>query len=575
MNLDDLLQKQKEERDLATEKILNSSESKKLIVSGPGTGKTYIFDKIIKKQNKGKFLVLTFIRKLINDIDFTIGIEDTCKTFHEFAKGLLHKNKGSFNLEPFLTDIIQEDANLLGLDLNNFDAKFQDLDEYGSEISFYLNRGDYYKTLSFNDSVYRVYKLALNNDGIIPSFQQIIIDEYQDFNKLEIEFIKILERNNPILIAGDDDQALYDGRSASSKYIKELYHSDKYKKFSLKYCSRCTKVITNALSFFIKNAQKAGYLQDRINKKYECYLPDKIKENKKYQQIDLVECSTIKTVAKYINSQISTIDSDDVKDSFQENKEYPTVLVIGPTHYLKIVYDLLSKTFSNIQFNPSDNSTFCLIDAYRIILKDEDSNLGWRIIAEIELNEKLLTEIVIKSENNIKIVDLLDEKIVKKYKKIINILSDISNKDQCKNDLLVNLKKLSLDNYSELIEHFKYKEEEVVDEVKPIDKSKPSILLTTYKGAKGLSGGHVFLTGTHNGSLPKKIDLVSEVEIAQFLVAMTRTRKKFHMISNRWFINPVNKYGKFIQDNKKSVFIDWIPSELINNLGYIKSKDIS
>lgn len=572
MGRDTLLKTQEQERNALIDDVINSPEAKKLMVSGPGTGKTYIFDKIIKKQSSGKYLVITFIRKLIADIDQKIQIENTCKTFHEFAKGILHTQKGSFDLQPFLSEIIQKDAVLLGLDLSSFDAKFQELDEYGPEIPFYLRRGDFYQTVSFNDSVYRLYKLAQKNEDLLPQFIQIIVDEYQDFNKLETEFIKILEKRGPILIAGDDDQALYDGRSASSKYIKELYRSGSYKLFTPKYCSRCTKVVVDSVNAFIDKARGNGYFSDRIDKNYECYLPDKARDSEKYSKIDYVECSTVKTVAKYILSQAKKIDSQDIKESFKENEEYPTVLVIGPVHYLKVVYDELSKTYKNIQFNPSEQIQFSIIDAYYILMRDEFSNLGWRIIAELFLDEESLVKVIAETENNVRIIDLLPSEIVGRHKTILELITKISKEDTFEDEQLKKLKKLSPENSDELIEVFKYREK--IQESNSTNKTKPSILLTSYKGAKGLSGGHVFLLGIHNKSLPKNKDQISDVEISQFLVAMTRTRKKFYLVNNRWYINPMTKDKKFMDSNERSIFIDWIPNALINNVGYLKSEDI-
>ncbi len=567
-----LHKKQKDERTAQTEEIVNSTEKKRLIVSGPGTGKTFIFEAVIKKNPTGKKLVLTFIRRLVSDIDQKIQLKNTCKTFHEFAKGLLHNQKGSFDLQPYLSDIIKRDAELLGLDLQEFDTKFQELDEYGSEIPFYIKRGDYYNTVSFNDSVYRIFKMATKDEAVLPEFTQIIVDEYQDFNKLEIELIKLLEKRGPILIAGDDDQALYDGRSASSKYIKELYRSGRFKVFKPKYCSRCTLVIVNAMNAFIKNVQRFGFFKDRIEKNYECYLPDKENDSVKHQKVDFVECSTIKTVAKYVRRMAEKIDVQDIQDSHKGG--YPTILIIGPSYYLRVVYEELQKEFANIIFTPSEEFTYSLSDAYRLLLADEFSNMGWRILAEFSIGEKTLADIIAGSENATPIIDLLPKEIISTHQKILEIIKSITNKDTFKNEFVNELKKTLPNNYTEIIENFRYKDEEPKDETQ-IDKTKPSILLTSYKGAKGLSGGHVFLLGAHNGSLPKNKDIISDVEISQFLVAMTRTRKKLFLVSNRWYINPMTPDHKFIDPNERSIFIDWIPNEFLNNVGYLKSDDVN
>ena len=47
------------------------------------------------------------------------------------------------------------------------------------------------------------------NSKRVPKFDLVFVDEFQDFNKLEVSLINLLGKKNSILIAGDDDQALY------------------------------------------------------------------------------------------------------------------------------------------------------------------------------------------------------------------------------------------------------------------------------------------------------------------------------------------------------------------------------
>jgi hypothetical protein len=42
----------KNERDSDVEKILNSFHDRKIVVAGPGTGKSYLFEQIIKKEKE-------------------------------------------------------------------------------------------------------------------------------------------------------------------------------------------------------------------------------------------------------------------------------------------------------------------------------------------------------------------------------------------------------------------------------------------------------------------------------------------------------------------------------------------
>ena len=100
------------------------------------------------------------------------------------------------------------------------------------------------------------------------------------------------------------------------------------------------------------------------------------------------------------------------------------------------------------------------------------------------------------------------------------------------------------------------------DEPSPApDTTKPTIKLTSYVGSKGLSAAHVYIVGIHSGCLPKSALQISDVEVAQFVVALTQTRKLCHLISNRWMVSPVLD-GKRVPRFESSPFVDWISESL-------------
>jgi len=112
----------------------------------------------------------------------------------------------------------------------------------------------------------------------IPSYEQILVDELQDFNRLEVSLIDLLSDRSPILIVGDDDQALYDFKKASAEHIRERHGADypDYASFTLPYCSRCTRVIVEATNDILNAAARQGFLKGRIFKKYIYFdHPDK------------------------------------------------------------------------------------------------------------------------------------------------------------------------------------------------------------------------------------------------------------------------------------------------------------
>jgi superfamily I DNA/RNA helicase len=273
------------------------------------------------------------------------------KTFHSYCKKILHEQKGRVELRSYLTEIIQDDALLLNTQFYNFDTKFQTLEE-GKEIDFYLRRGDYYEAVGFNDSVFRLYKIFQVNHDIIPSFDNILIDEFQDFNRLEVAFIKELEEKGTIIIVGDDDQAVYDGRSSSPDFLRDLYESKRFVIFPLPFCSRSTQVIVDVTNMLVKKAISSGYFKGHIPKEYECYLPDKEVDSLKYPKIVTSQLKTIKSIPKYIKKEILNISPEDIAESYVEGKEYPTVLIIGQRHYLAEIEKQLKKDFTQVYYSP-------------------------------------------------------------------------------------------------------------------------------------------------------------------------------------------------------------------------------
>jgi DNA helicase-2/ATP-dependent DNA helicase PcrA len=92
-----------------------------------------------------------------------------------------------------------------------------------------MERADYYDAVDFDDSVYRTYRAVADNETALPKYRLVLIDEFQDFNKMKAALIDLLGKRSPIAIAGDDDQALYSQlRGACSEHIRERHRSGEY-----------------------------------------------------------------------------------------------------------------------------------------------------------------------------------------------------------------------------------------------------------------------------------------------------------------------------------------------------------
>ncbi|MHB1107331.1 MAG: UvrD-helicase domain-containing protein [Lutibacter sp.] len=562
---------QKKERGILLKAILESKASRKLIVAGAGTGKTYTFSELLKLNPKGVNIAMTFIRLLRNDMEGSFGNIAEVRTFHEFCKKILHERKGGFFLYPKLTDIISEDAEHLNVPCGKFDDKFQMLDESGNEISFYLKRGDYYNTVSFNDSVYRMWHELRKDPDILSNFDQILIDEYQDFNPLEVAFIDELEKKGNILIVGDDDQAVYDSRFSTPYHLRKKFQSGEYETFELPFCSRCTEVIVHATNAILKVITENGGLKGRIPKRYECFIELKDTENQKYPHITTAQITNVQTVIKFIRKKISEISPEEITESWIEGKEYPTVLIVSKTQYLNPVFKNLRADFTNIEYKQSTKTEMTVCDGYDFLSHNINSNLGWRIVIDFLMKNKEIKTIVEKSEAGTPMIEILPKDFIEQQTKIVSIISKFNMKGEANDLLLVELEKLVEKTlFSEIKMKFIPSEE---PEIIP-DKTQPSVLLTSYQGCKGMSAGFVFIVGANNGIMPKDVNDVSDVEICQFIVALTRTRKKCYILSENWMYSPKEKNGTWIPKQERSTFIDLIPSDCLEDLGDLNAKKI-
>ena len=213
----------------AIEAVLQSPSRKKLVIAGPGTGKTKLFKQVLELASgePDQRIVLTFINNLKDDLEKDLEGLAQVFTLHSYCLGLLHHNpalRGSlsphFRCCPGLAHLIAEDWKLIiQSDAPLFVGEMRALSEE-NQIPFYLARGEYYDAVDFDDTVYRAYEGLSSARATPDCYDLVLIDEYQDFNALEAGVIDALAEHSPILIAGDDDQALYSQlRDASWDHI--------------------------------------------------------------------------------------------------------------------------------------------------------------------------------------------------------------------------------------------------------------------------------------------------------------------------------------------------------------------
>ena len=553
------------------ENILASDASHKLIISGPGTGKTFTFGKILERD-PGNSLVITLINNLVDDMQRDLGELADVRTFHSLARMLLHQRPfdgitTEFHFFPPLSDVISLDSQVLasldliarGFSKNELSAGFRLLEE-DERTEFFIARANYYDAVGFDDSVYRILNLFRSHPETVPRYHNVMVDEYQDFSQLEVGVIEAFEAANRMLIVGDDDQSIYKFRQASPAHLRDKATDTKYIRFPLPYCTRCTEVIIATSDAVIESAQNHGFLEDRLEKEFVCYLPDKQSDSDDFPTIQIAVCTVHRKnapyIAKYIESVISNISAHEI--ALANEGDYPLALVVGPGHYLAQIYDYLKEKFENVVYRPSSGIDVSVLDAFKLLRERQTSNLAWRILTELFASESLEDVIAGSADNRTPIPNLLDEPFKdRQLARLQAIIKAAVDTELLSSGEVADLETaigMPLDEIIEIwLERDLKSDEEPEQEEPDPEHPEPTILLTNFNGCKGLSAGFTFITGLEEGLFPRNNRAPSDTEICQLIVALTRTRKQCHLIHTRRFA------GK---RTNPSVFFEWIPDEL-------------
>lgn len=543
------------EREKHVDAVLRSTSSRKIVVAGPGTGKTHLFKRILER--KKQTLTLTFVNSLVEDLALDLCGISSVKTLHGFALGVIKTaTKKSIKLFPKLGHVIKEDATILLDEAIDFDYLFHNRDDENKHIEFYKKRKDFYGYYGYADIVFAAVKYFEKRKDKIPTFQQVVVDEIQDFNLLEVCLIDLLAEKSPVLLAGDDDQALYESlKSASPQHIRQR-HNEKsfgYDAFCLPYCSRCTRVIVEAFDDIITAASKDGYLAGRIGKPFK-YFDDEKKD---------VDCNANPHLvyAQLFSKQIPWLIQKFIEEVANEVRDKFSVLIISPTRTQsrRIAAALRQKGFKNLLFvEKRDSEEPSLLDGLTLLLANANCNLGWRLIARELLSDTDFQEILrTTNEASAKpIAELVSTDLKKEVKRMLTVLGQASkDKELSDNDALADLlKKIDIDPYSMAKEFLKSE----IDSRSPANSNpairKTPITATTIQSSKGLAADYVFITHFDDRYFIKDNDKgkIADQDICNFLVALTRARKKVFLISS--------------DTNNTPVFLNWIEPERIQHI---------
>ncbi|MBA2246731.1 MAG: ATP-dependent helicase, partial [Chloroflexia bacterium] len=91
--------------------------------------------------------------------------------------------------------------------------------EFRRYESFLADRG----VIDFDDQKLRAFRLLQAQPGALAGvrarYDEVIVDEFQDINRLDVELVRLVAEEATLVVTGDDDQAIYEFRWASPDFL--------------------------------------------------------------------------------------------------------------------------------------------------------------------------------------------------------------------------------------------------------------------------------------------------------------------------------------------------------------------
>ena len=592
-----------------------------LILAGAGSGKTrvltYRMAHMIEdlRVQPYKILAITFTNKAAKEMQERVKaiIGDRAddmwiSTFHSTCVKILRREIEKIGYKKNFTIYDTSDQKVLlkecikALQVNDKEITEQEImgkigrakDNMKSPDSYYRENEHNYREKKIAE-VYKMYQKrlkennALDFDDLIMKtvelfkkdpetlefyqrkFQYIMVDEYQDTNGVQYEFVRLLaEKHRNICVVGDDDQCIYQWRGADIKNIlgfEKDYPDAKVIKLEQNYRSK-GNILDAANVVIVNNANRKSKAL-----RTEQEAGGKIKIYRAYSDGD---------EGAFVANQIKKISDDDGRRYdefailyrtnaqsriFEESLRRAAIpyKIIGGTKFYdrKEIKDMLA--YLKALVNPEDSVSLKRIinvpkrgigDAtiqkimdfandYEIGLYDALSQvrtiptLTARNCGGIEKFMEMMDNLMVLSETIP--VSTLIETILKEtgYMKELESSKEIEDKSRIENlkELVsdaVDFERTSEDkSLSAYLEKVSLVQD--TDKLEDIDNDGGTVVLMTVHSAKGLEFPVVFMVGMENGIFPgpSSFDSESEMEESRRLcyVGITRAKENLYMTS--------------------------------------------
>ena len=583
-------------------KAVESIRGPHLVIAGAGSGKTrvlvyrvaYLVQQGIAPE---QILLLTFTRRSAQEMlrRASLLLDERCNkvsggTFHSFANMILRRYAKLLEISNNFTILDQADAedavNLIRAQLNFHKSKkmfprkhailevlsksvnkseeisgvlrdeYPQFMEFAQELKKIRDEYNKYKRqkslLDYDDLLVFLKNLLAGHEAVRASlgakYQYIMVDEYQDTNKLQAQIACLLAASHAnIMVVGDDAQSIYSFRGANFKNIIDFPQIFKGTKIiTLEENYRSTQPILNLTNAVIAQAKdkfeknlytkKLGgetpvFIDCEDENSQSVFVAEKILELKdagvalkdmavlfrsgwhsndlevelagrnipfaKYGGQKFVEAAHIKDLVSYLRIAYNVL------DQVSWLRALELIPGIGPKTAAKIIEALLDP--GRLEQLWQKNDKLCKLFA---LLKNIDGQAD----APAEIIEKFLSYyqplLKIKYDDFNKRLNDLDSllRIAQRYKTCEQFLVDLALEPP---------------------------ERMLVKYVRP-DKEDALLTLSTIHSAKGLEWHTVFLIYVAEGHLPSYLSLATEEQIEEerrlFYVAATRAKVNLFLL---------------------------------------------
>ncbi|OOF52478.1 DNA helicase II [Rodentibacter trehalosifermentans] len=277
-----------------------------LVLAGAGSGKTRVLTHrigwlvAVENISEGSIMAVTFTNKAAAEmrhrIQTTLNQYSNSNllgmwigTFHSIAHRLLRAHHLDVGLPQDFQILDSEDQLRLVkrlLKLHNFDEKAfppkqacwyinnkkdeglrpQEIEDFNDRqerewikiYQIYQDTCDRAGLVDFAELLIRAYELFAKKPLILQRYQQrfqhILVDEFQDTNKIQYQWLKIFAgQTGKVMIVGDDDQSIYGWRGAQIENIQKFLKDFNGETIRLEQNYRSTANILNSANELIAN----------------------------------------------------------------------------------------------------------------------------------------------------------------------------------------------------------------------------------------------------------------------------------------------------------------------------------